>query len=296
MQAWTVSVRWAVAAAIGVAALAVWVPSGLLLLLFLGVVISAHEAGHLVVARRAGMVPTEYYWGFGPEIVAYQGSNCRYGLRVAFIGGYVKIHGMTPSSAIPDDFAEGGTFRAASARGRLATILAGPGVNLSMAAVAFALAALLEGASPGGALAAGAGDVWFVTTGTGEALATWVANLGQYFQAVADPGAAQAPVRFMSPVAQAEVSAVAVSGGLVSTLRWFAILSTAVGVINLLPLPPLDGAHAVVAAADGLLARLRPGGRARLDVTRLVPLAYVTVGALVVLSVSALVLDLRDLT
>ena len=57
---------------------------------------------------------------------------------MAFIGGYVKIHGMTPSSDIPDDFDEAGTFRAASARGRLATIVAGPGVNLSMAVVAFA--------------------------------------------------------------------------------------------------------------------------------------------------------------
>lgn len=273
----------------------VWVPSGALLLLFLGLVISAHEAGHLLVARRVGMQPTEYFWGFGPELVAYERNGCRYGLRLLFVGGYVKIHGMTPSSAIPEGFAEGGTFRAARARDRLATIVAGPGVNLALAVVAFALASMVEGVAPLAALTGAVGDLWFVVGGTMEALGLWVSNLGEYFRSVLDSsGATAAPVRFMSPVAQAEVSALAVEGGWSASLRWFAILNAAVGIINLLPLPPLDGSHAVVAVFDGALARLRPTARLRLDVARVVPLAYVTVFALVVLSLSALVLDLRD--
>ena len=77
-------------------------------------------------------------------------------------------------------------------------------------------------------------------------------------------------------------------------MRWFAILSAAVGIINLLPLPPLDGSHAAVATVEGVMAKARPGSRPRLDVARALPLAYVTVVALVVLSLSALVLDLRD--
>ncbi|MEL7155786.1 MAG: site-2 protease family protein [Actinomycetota bacterium] len=293
--AWSVSLGWTAVAVALVGALVWWVPSGALLLLFLGVVISAHEAGHLLVGRRVGMRPTEYFWGFGPEIVAYQRGGCRYGLRLLFVGGYVKIHGMTPSSVVPEGFGEGGTFRAARARDRLATILAGPGVNLAMAVLAFGLAALVEGQGPAAALSAAFGDLWFVASGTVEALGLWVSNLGDYFRSVADPtGQTAAPVRFMSPVAQAEVSALAVAGGVVSTLRWFAILSAAVGIINLLPLPPLDGAHALVAMLDGVLARVRPSARQRLDVSRAVPVAYVTVIALVVLSLSALVLDLRD--
>ena len=78
-------------------------------------------------------------------------------------------------------------------------------------------------------------------------------------------------------------------------MQWFAILSAAIGAINLLPLPPLDGAHAVVAGAEGVMQRTKRDRSIRFDVHRLLPLAYATVGILVTLSVSALVMDIRDL-
>ena len=292
----TVSPGWAVPAAASLLALAWWAPSGLALLGFLAVVILTHEMGHLVVARRAGMRPTEYFWGFGPELVAVQRGDCRYGVKVLFLGGYVKLEGMTPSSQVPAGFDESGTYRAAHPLGRLATIVAGPAVNLALAAAAFSLAAALEGASLGAALAAGPGEVWYVARGTALALWTWVSDLGDYVAAVLDlSGGTEAPVRFLSPVGQARISGWAVGSGAAASLRWFGVLSCAVGVVNLLPLPPLDGSHALAAAVEAIATRLRPGRPVRLDVTRLVPLAYVTVGTLALLSLSALVLDLRDL-
>jgi membrane-associated protease RseP (regulator of RpoE activity) len=291
------SAPWAVVAITSLVLLGWFAPSGLLLLGFLGVVIASHEAGHLIVARWAGMAPTEFFWGFGPEVASIERNGCRYGVRVLFVGGYVKLLGMTPSSQLPPDFPESGTYRAASSRGRLATILAGPAVNIATACLAFAAASLIAGASVGDALVAGVGDAWFVVASTAEALWTWVANIGDYVAAVSDrSGSTEAPVRFMSPVAQAGVSKWAVTGGAATALRWFGVLSCAVGVINLLPLPPLDGSHAAVAVAEGVVRRLVPGRRISFDVTRLVPVAYLTIGVLVFLSVSALLLDLRDLT
>ncbi|MGI9616843.1 MAG: site-2 protease family protein [Acidimicrobiales bacterium] len=292
-----VSPFWGLVAAGSVALVGWLAPSGLLLLAFLGVVIATHEAGHLFVARRAGMLPTEFFWGFGPEVISFGRNGCRYGIRVLFLGGYVKLLGMTPSSPVPAGFPESGTYRAASVSGRLATILAGPAANIAIAVLAFAAATLAAGGSVGEALVAGFSDVWFVIASTGEALWRWVANIGDYVAAVSDgSGATEAPVRFMSPVAQAEVSGWAVSGGLVTALRWFGVLSCAVGVINLLPLPPLDGSHAAVAATEGVINRLAPGHRVSIDVSRLVPVAYLTVGVLVFLSFTALLLDLRDLS
>ncbi|MCP3990212.1 MAG: site-2 protease family protein [Actinomycetia bacterium] len=276
----------------------VWlVPSGAFLMAFLGVVILSHEAGHLLVARWVGMRPTEFFWGFGPEIVALEHNDCRYGLKLLFLGGYVRLIGMTPSSELPDGFDEADTYRAASHRGRLATILAGPVVNIVMAWLAFTAAAVFDGRGLGAALTAGGGDVWYVVSGTGQALWIWVANIGDYLGSFFDTtGLSEPPVRFMSPVSQAEVSGWAVGNGLTTTLRWFGILSCAVGVVNLLPLPPLDGSHALVAGVEGGLDRLRKGSTVRLDVTRLVPLAYVTIGVLVFLSLTALVMDIRDIT
>ena len=64
--------------------------------------------------------------------------------------------------------------------------------------------------------------------------------------------------------------------------------------MNLLPLPPLDGAHALVAASEWIGQKVRRDRTVRVDVRRLEPLAYLTVFLLVGLSLSALVLDLRD--
>lgn len=290
------SFRWLAVAVASLLALAIWAPSGLYLIGFLGVIIVTHELGHLLAARRAGMVPTEFFWGFGPEVIAIQVGPCRYGLKALFLGGYVKLEGMTPTSTIPEDFDEADTYRAATHRGRLATILAGPAVNLSMAVVAFALAALLRGETLPSSVIAGFVDVWRVIAATGEALWIWATNVGGYASALFDgSGNTEAPVRFLSPVGQADVSQQAVDLGLATSLQWFAILSSAVGGINLLPLPPLDGSHAVVAGAEGLYQRLRSDKLVRFDVARLVPLAYLTIGVLVMLSVSALILDVRDL-
>jgi membrane-associated protease RseP (regulator of RpoE activity) len=290
-----ISIVWAGLAAASLAAMAWLALGGLYLLAFLGVVILTHEAGHLVVARWMGMRPVEYFWGFGPDVFSFRRGGCRYGIKALFLGGYVKLLGMTPSSDLPDGFPEAGTYRAASHRGRLATILAGPAVNLACAGLAFAAASLVEGQSLGSAVAGGASDVWFVIAGTARALWQWGANIGAYLASLVDAsGATPAPVRFMSPVTQAQVSGWAVDSGLAPSLRWFGVLSAAVGAVNLLPLPPLDGSHALIAAAEGAWQRLQPAQPRQLDVARLLPLAYLTVALLGFLSVSALVMDLRD--
>lgn len=292
-----ISVGWAAAAGLSVAALAVLAPGGLYLLGFLALVIALHEGAHYVAARRSGMGPVELFWGFGPEVFSIERNGCRYGVKALFLGGYVKLLGMTPTAELPEGFPEARTYRAARARGRLATILAGPAANLATAVVAFTLAALLDGLPLGRALARGWTDLWFVLEGTVTAMWTWATNLGGYAASLVDrSGATEPPVRFLSPVAQARISEYAVNDGAATALRWLGVLSAAVGAVNLLPLPPLDGSHAVVAALEGAIGRLRPARRTRLDATRLLPLAYVTVAVLVFLSLSALVLDLRDLT
>lgn len=272
-------------------------PSGLYLLGFLGVIILTHEAGHLVAARWAGMRPSEFFWGFGPEICSVTIGDCRYGLKVLFLGGYVKIEGMTPASEVPEGFDESGTYRAASHWGRLFTILAGPAVNMATAALAFATVEWRNGASFIESWRTALALVQLVITATAASLARLVAQLGTYVGAVIDiSGATEAPVRFLSPVGQAAISGQVIERGVGPSLQWFGILACAVGAINLLPLPPLDGSHALVAVFEGIAQRIKRDRTITFDVTRLVPIAYLTIGALVALSVTALVLDLRDLS
>ena len=292
-RAISVSIVWAAAAAASMTALAILAPGGLWLLAFLGVVILVHELGHLIVAQRVGMRPTEFFWGFGPEIVAWQRGDLRIGLKAVFLGGYVKIPGMTPTEQLAEGVEEAGTYRYASHLRRMATIVAGCVVNLSCAIVAFGLAAWIEGSTFSGSVTYAFGDFWFVVSGTAQALWTWATDLSSYLGAVVT--GAEPPVRFMSPVSQADVTAQAVDGGMVTALRWFGILSCAIGTVNLLPLPPLDGGHAASIVIERMLQLIRGDRTIRFDLRILNPLSYATVFVLVGLSLSALVMDLRSL-
>lgn len=295
-QRFAASPLWAGGALVSLVLLGVFAPSGLLLLMFLGLIILSHEGGHLLAARASGMKPTEFFWGFGPEVVAFTHNGCRYGIKALFLGGYVKLEGMTPTSELPDGFAEAGTYRAASHRGRLATILAGPAVNIATAIVTFTFVALRKGDSIGAAVRIGFVNTWYVIESTFAALGVLFANLGSYVNVIAGrAGTEDVPVRFLSPVGQAQVSGNVVELGWNASLMWLGILSCAVGVINLVPMPPLDGSHALIAFGEGVAQRLFPNKKIAFNVARMLPLAYITVAVLVVLSLSALVLDIRDL-
>jgi len=284
---------WAAAAVGSIAALWLLVPTALVLLAIFGVIILTPEAGHLLAARDAGMKPTEFYWGFGPEIVGFDVNGCRYGLKAVFLGGYVKIEGMTPTSSLPVGFDEADTYRAASTAGRLRTILAGPVINLASSVLAFAAAARLDGATVRTSFATGFENLWQIVAGTFQAFWQLGAEPGAYASSVVDADV-EAPVRFLSPVAQVEWTSVAVQSGGAGVLIWFCILAAAVGIVNLLPLPPLDGGHAVTILIERVVQVVRRDRSIRLDMTKAVPLAYVTIGLLVLLSISALIIDLRD--
>jgi len=65
----------------------------------------------------------------------------------------------------------------------------------------------------------------------------------------------------------------------------FATVNIFVGILNLLPVPPFDGGHVAVALWEKVTRR-------RVDARRLIPVAAVVMGFLVLFSVSVLYLDL----
>src|SRR5258708_30421189 len=62
----------------------------------LGLLIAAHEAGHLVLARLMGMRVETYSLGFGPRIAGFKSGDTDYRLSALPLGGYCKIAGFTP--------------------------------------------------------------------------------------------------------------------------------------------------------------------------------------------------------
>lgn len=115
-----------------------------IMVLALLVVVMLHEAGHFLVARRAGMKCTEFFIGFGPRIWSFKRGDTEYGIKAIPAGGYVRIIGMNNLDEVDEDD-EPRTFRQAPFRWRLAVAVAGVTVNLALCFVLFFAAFWIQG-------------------------------------------------------------------------------------------------------------------------------------------------------
>lgn len=106
----------------------------------LGLLIAAHEAGHLVLARLMGMRVETYSLGFGPRIAGFRSGDTDYRLSALPLGGYCKIAGFTPDDPAAQDPNDAGSYTNKPAWRRFLVIAAGPGVNYF---VAFLIIAVL---------------------------------------------------------------------------------------------------------------------------------------------------------
>jgi regulator of sigma E protease len=95
----------------------------------LGLLIAAHEAGHLLLARLMGMRVEVYSLGFGPRIWGFQSGETEYRLSALPLGGYCKIAGFTAEEPAAQDPNDTGAFMNKPAWRRALVIFAGPGVN-----------------------------------------------------------------------------------------------------------------------------------------------------------------------
>jgi membrane-associated protease RseP (regulator of RpoE activity) len=101
-------------------------------------------------------------------------------------------------------------------------------------------------------------------------------------------------VRFESPVGVVRLFHQAGADGLATELWLLAVINLSLGLFNLIPLLPLDGGHVAIALYEGV--RSRKGRRYHADVNKLLPLLYLAIAVIAFLGLSALFLDLRDLT
>jgi len=111
----------------------------------LGLLIAAHEAGHLVLARLMGMRVETYSLGFGPRIAGFRRGETDYRLSALPLGGYCKIAGFTPDDPAAQDPNDSGSYMNKPAWRRFLVIAAGPGVNYLLAFLIIAILYVSQG-------------------------------------------------------------------------------------------------------------------------------------------------------
>jgi membrane-associated protease RseP (regulator of RpoE activity) len=115
--------------------LTLWVGWALPVVIFAVIfIVMAHEFGHFITAKRAGMKVTDFFVGFGPVIWSTTIGETRYGVRAILAGGYVKVPGMSWTEEIPAD-EEQRTYRSASYPRKVLFASAGSLMHVLMALV-----------------------------------------------------------------------------------------------------------------------------------------------------------------
>ncbi|MGN0902773.1 MAG: RIP metalloprotease RseP [Succinivibrio sp.] len=113
-------------------------------LLSLGILVTIHEFGHFIVARKCGVKVLRFSIGFGPLVLKKTGKDgCEYAISAIPLGGYVKMLGENEDlernedgslKALPSD-----SFKAKKVWQRALIIFAGPFFNIALAVILFTI-------------------------------------------------------------------------------------------------------------------------------------------------------------
>lgn len=117
-------------------------------ILGLGLLVFIHELGHFLVAKWSGIRVEQFSLGFGPKILGFTYGETEYRLSILPLGGYVKMSGEEPEEGALTPAYDPRSFACQPLYKRIATVLAGPAMNLLLALVILPLVFLMGRMEP----------------------------------------------------------------------------------------------------------------------------------------------------
>jgi regulator of sigma E protease len=116
-------------------------------IIVLGILVTAHELGHFLVAKALGIGVERFSIGFPPRMFGFTWGETEYCISWIPLGGYVKLKGEGPDEVVedPDDPT---LFSTRPPHQRAGVILAGPLMNLILAFIVMPLVFMVGMAVP----------------------------------------------------------------------------------------------------------------------------------------------------
>lgn len=210
-------------------------------LLILNLLIIVHEFGHFAVARKLGIRVEEFAIGMGPILLSHQTDQTLYSLRLIPIGGFCSLQEETKTETVDllngeyteiqiknPNFNEKESFINRPAYQRLLVLIAGVLMNFILAFLLTFLAFLLAGRSFNEAII-GSSRVF-------------ISFFGLVFMSIKMLLTGEAGVNDLTgPIGIVTIVGQYYQEGLIFLMLFTAMLSVNLGILNLLPIPALDG-------------------------------------------------------
>lgn len=205
----------------------------LLAILTLGFCIFFHEMGHFLVAKASKVPVSEFAVGMGPALVKKEIRGTTYALRVLPFGGYVA-------------FEDEESYKNTAPRFRAAILIAGPLFNVILAYICFVIVLTIL-----------SGDLWLGITRAPEVMWEMVKLLINGLQRLFT---GQIPLTDLSgPVGIVKETHHVYSGlGIEKSLQWIGLLNLNLAIMNLIPIPGLDGGRLLLIGLEKLRIKLSP--------------------------------------
>jgi len=224
------------------------------------VLVTVHELGHYLMARLTGLRVEVFSIGLGPEIVGRTDrGGTRWKLGLVPLGGYIRMFGEQSGprhAGIPAAEANGAPgpllFEQASLGRRAAVAAAGPAANFALSFVVLAVLLLVVGRPSSVEASLPEAALWLIWRAIELTWGLTAETLQALWQLATGVNAGQ---DFIGPIRFAQVSGEVAHQGFLMSLGLVAIISANLAVMNLLPIPSLDGGHLLFYLAEALRGR-----------------------------------------
>jgi membrane-associated protease RseP (regulator of RpoE activity) len=224
------------------------------------VLVTVHELGHYLMARLTGLRVEVFSIGLGPEIVGRTDrGGTRWKLGLVPLGGYIRMFGEQSGprdDGIPAAEANGAPgpllFEQASLGRRAAVAAAGPAANFALSFVVLAVLLLAAGRPSNVEASLPEAALWLIWRAIELTWGLTAETLQALWQLATGVNAGQ---DFIGPIRFAQVSGEVAHQGFLMSLGLVAIISANLAVMNLLPIPSLDGGHLLFYLAEALRGR-----------------------------------------
>ncbi|MCO4793731.1 MAG: site-2 protease family protein [Bacteriovoracaceae bacterium] len=220
--------------------------------LFLFSLVFIHELGHFVIAKILGFNVTEFSIGLGPKVIKFKKNGITYALSLFPIGGKVAIKGENPNESKDEE----GDFHHAQPIKKLSVALAGPLSNIAMTLfIFFGLAftsAQLKNKSYDYRVQK---SIQFSYDSTID----WSKKIGKGITSLFIKEAkATEQASLSGPLVLTKLAVDTYKVSFRIFLEFLAVISLNLAVINLLPIPLLDGGHIFLGIFETLSKRRIP--------------------------------------